>query len=181
MAASEWTRSVRAVRDTPMVEYSTPGVNTMGQVAYRPPIAISPFLLAQSFSYIKQTLWRCSQLWPYVGMGSLGTHLHWDCNGWHCKTLSSHSFYIELKKRRKLTRYDTTGLWGSTQLHGSTKSRKEHVRTKVGKDGVCFLLYDKMRWTWDAVYLPQGLPNIYSTLLILPPLPLYLHTPTVAP
>jgi hypothetical protein len=61
MAASEWTCSVRAVRDTPVAEYSAPGVNTTGRVAYRPPIAVSLFLLALSVCYIKQTLWRCGQ------------------------------------------------------------------------------------------------------------------------
>jgi hypothetical protein len=62
LAASEWTRSVRAVRDTPVADYSAPGVNTTRRVAYRPPIAVSPFLLALSVSYFKQTLWRCGQL-----------------------------------------------------------------------------------------------------------------------
>jgi hypothetical protein len=62
MAASEWTRSVRAVRDTPVADYSAPGVITTRRVAYRPPIAVSPFLLALSVSYFKQTLWRCGQL-----------------------------------------------------------------------------------------------------------------------
>jgi hypothetical protein len=41
MAVSEWLRSVRAVRDTPVAGYSTPGVNTTRCVAYRPPIAVS--------------------------------------------------------------------------------------------------------------------------------------------
>jgi hypothetical protein len=80
MAPSEWTRSVRAVRDTPVADYSAPGLNTMRRVTYCPPIAVSPFLLALSVSYFKRTLWRCSQLWPHVGMGSLGTCLHRDCN-----------------------------------------------------------------------------------------------------
>jgi len=44
MAPSEWTLSVRAIRDTPVADYSTPGVNTTHRVAYRPPIAVSPFL-----------------------------------------------------------------------------------------------------------------------------------------
>ena len=39
MAPSEWTRSVRAVRDIPVAAYSAPSVNTMRRVAYRPPIA----------------------------------------------------------------------------------------------------------------------------------------------
>ena len=46
MAPSEWTRSVRAIRDTPVGDYSAPGVNTMRRIPYRPPIAISPFPLA---------------------------------------------------------------------------------------------------------------------------------------
>jgi len=79
MAPSGWTRSVKAVRDIPVADYSAPRVNTTRRVAYRPPIAVSQFLLALSVSYLKQTLWRCGQLWPYVGMGSLGTRLHRDC------------------------------------------------------------------------------------------------------
>jgi len=62
MAPSEWTRSVRAVRDTPVADYSVPGVKTTRRVTYRPLIAVSPFLLALSVSYFKQTLWRCGQL-----------------------------------------------------------------------------------------------------------------------
>jgi len=62
MAPSEWTRSVRAVRDTPVVEDSVPGVNTTHRVEYHPLIAVSPFLLALSVSYFKQTLCRCGQL-----------------------------------------------------------------------------------------------------------------------
>jgi len=50
MAPSEWTRSVRAVRDTPVVDYSTPGVNATRRVAYCPLNAVSPFLLALSVS-----------------------------------------------------------------------------------------------------------------------------------
>jgi len=62
MAASEWTRPVRAVRDTPVVYYSVPGIITMHCAAYRPPIAVSPFLLALSLSCFKHTLWRCGHL-----------------------------------------------------------------------------------------------------------------------
>jgi len=80
MAPSEWTCSVRAVRDIPVAFYSAPGINTRCRVAYRHPIAGMPFLLALSVSYFKQTLWCCGQLWPYVGMGSFGTCLHRDCN-----------------------------------------------------------------------------------------------------
>jgi len=140
MALSDWTRSVRAVRDTLVAGDSAPGVNTMRRVAYHPAIAISPFLLALSVSYFKQTLCRCGQLWPYVAMGSLGTRLHRDCNGWRCEDLSSRSFYIKLEEHRKVRRYDTTRPWGSTQLRRSTKSRTERVRPKVGKDRVCIFI-----------------------------------------
>jgi len=181
MAPSEWTRSVRAVGDTPLADYSAPGVNTTSRVANRPPIAVLPFLLTVSVSYFKQTLWRCGQLWPYVRMGSFGTRLHRDCNGWHCENLSSRSIYVKLEVRWTVRRYDTTQPWGSMQLHGSTKSRTEQVRPKVGKARVWISLYDKRRWKWDDVYLLRGLPNIYSPSLCPPPLPLYIHTTAVAP
>ena len=63
MAPSELTHSVRAVTDTPVVDYSAPGLNTTGCVAYRPLIAVSPFLLALSVSCFKHTLWL---LWATV-------------------------------------------------------------------------------------------------------------------
>jgi len=59
MALSEWTRSVKAVRDTTVGEYSAPGVKTTHRVTYRPPMAVLPFLLTPLVSYFKQTLWRC--------------------------------------------------------------------------------------------------------------------------
>jgi len=62
MAPSEWTSSVRAVSDTPVAVYTVPGVKTTRRVTYRPPIAISPFVLALSVSSFKQTLWRTGQL-----------------------------------------------------------------------------------------------------------------------
>jgi hypothetical protein len=62
MALSEWTRSVRAVRDTPVADYSAPGVNTTRRVVYRPPIAVSLSLRVLSVSYFKRSLWRCGQL-----------------------------------------------------------------------------------------------------------------------
>jgi len=59
------------------------------------------------------------------------------------------------------------------RIHG----KREWDQT-LGKIECVFSLYDKMRWKWDAVYLPRGRPNIYSMSLIPPPLPLYLRTPT---
>jgi len=101
----------------------------------------SPFLVALSVSHFKQTLWCCGQVWPYIGMGWLGTRLNRDCNGWRCENLSSRSFYITLEERRKkVRRYDTTRPGGSMQLHGSTKSRKQRVRPEVRKDRVCIFV-----------------------------------------
>ena len=62
MAPSEWTRSVRAVRDTPVADYSAPGVNTMRRVAHRPPIAVSPFL-PQTLQEHSQMLNRERCIW----------------------------------------------------------------------------------------------------------------------
>jgi hypothetical protein len=72
--------SVRAVRDTPVAGHSVIGIDTTSEVAYRTPIAVSLFLLALSFSKLKQTLWHCGELLPYVRIGSLDSRLHWDCN-----------------------------------------------------------------------------------------------------
>jgi hypothetical protein len=62
MAPSEWTRSVRAVRETLVADYSAPGVNSTRRIPYHPLIAVSPFLLILSVSYFKRSLWRCGYL-----------------------------------------------------------------------------------------------------------------------
>jgi hypothetical protein len=62
LAPLEWMRSVRAVRDTPVADYSAPGINSTGRDPYRPLITVSPFLLVLSVSYFKRSLWRCGQL-----------------------------------------------------------------------------------------------------------------------
>jgi hypothetical protein len=62
MAPSEWTRSIRAVKDTALEVYSASGVNSTHRVPYLPLIAVSPFLLVLLVSYFKQSLWRCGQL-----------------------------------------------------------------------------------------------------------------------
>jgi len=80
MTPSGWTGSVTAVRDTREAFDSAPSINNARRIAYRPPIAVSLCLLALLVSYFKQTLWPCGQLWPYVGMGSLGMGLPLDCN-----------------------------------------------------------------------------------------------------
>ena len=149
MGASEWMRSVRAVRNTLVADYFAPGVNATHCVAYCPPIAVLLFLLALSVCYFKQTLWLWGQLWPCVGMGSLGTRLHRYCNGWHSTNYSSRSFYINLEERRKkVTRYHTTLLWGSTQSSEPTKSWKELMRRKVGDAVVEAVIERVWRYTW---------------------------------
>jgi len=80
MGPSGWTRSVRAVRDTPVADYSAPGLITTRHIAYHSPIAVSPDLLTLSVSYCTRTLWRWGQLWPYFWMQWLGTRMHLDCN-----------------------------------------------------------------------------------------------------
>ena len=80
MAPSEWTRSIRAFRDTPVVDFPAHSDNTTRRLVDRPPIAVSLSLHVLSVSYFKWSLSRCVQLWQYVGMGSLGTRLHRDCN-----------------------------------------------------------------------------------------------------
>jgi len=62
MAPSEWTCSVRAVRDTPVADYSAPSANRTRHAAYRPPIAVSSFRIALSVFYCKRSLWGCGQL-----------------------------------------------------------------------------------------------------------------------
>ena len=80
MAPSEWMSSIRAVRDTPEADYSAPGINSMCRIPYRPLMAVSPFLLILSVSYCERSLSRRGQLWPYIGMGSLGARLHRNSN-----------------------------------------------------------------------------------------------------
>ena len=87
--------------------------------------------------YLTNTL----ALWPTVTIhrnGLIGYPLAsgLQCNGWRCENLSSRSLYIKLEERRKVRRYHTTRLWGSTQLRGSKKSWTERVGPKVGKERV---------------------------------------------
>jgi len=180
MAQSEWTRSVRAVRDTPVADYSVPGVKTTRRVTYRPPIAVSPFLLALSVSYFKQTLWHCGQLRPYVGMGSLGTRLHRDCNAMG-DTAKNAPRVPSTFSSRSVGRWEEMILPGREDPHNCVDLGQSEWDQKLGKIECEFSLYDNRGWKWDDVYLLRGLPNIYSPSLCPPPLPLYLRTTAVAP
>jgi hypothetical protein len=53
---------LRQIRQIPGADYFLPCINTTCRVAYRPPIASSPFPLAPSVSYFEQTLWLRGQL-----------------------------------------------------------------------------------------------------------------------
>jgi len=180
MAPSEWMRSVRAVRDTLVADYTVPGVKTTRQVTYRPPIAISPFLLALSVSYFKQTLCCRGQLWRYVGMGSLGTRLHQDCNamGDAAKIAPCVPSTLSL---RSVARWEDMILPGREDPRNCVDLGKSEWDQKLGKIECEFSLYDKRRWKWNDVYQLRGLPNIYSLSLGPPPSPLDLRTTTVAP
>jgi len=43
MAPSEWTRIIRAVRDSSVADYAALGVNTTHCVAHHPPVSVSMF------------------------------------------------------------------------------------------------------------------------------------------
>jgi hypothetical protein len=73
-------RSLKAVRDTLVVDYSSPSVNSMSPIPNRAVMTVSPFLLVVLVSYFKRSLWLCSQLWPNVGIGALGRTLYFACN-----------------------------------------------------------------------------------------------------
>jgi len=122
MAPSEWTRSVRAVRDTPVADYSARGLNTMRRVAYRPPIAVSPFFLALSVSNFKRTLWWWRPTVTIRRNGLIGHAFAsgLQCDGWRCENHSTHSFYPHAKCNSLFTNYthhskspDPCGYWQS--------------------------------------------------------------------
>jgi len=167
---------------TPVAENSTPSIKTTRRVTYRPLIAVSPFLVALSVSYFKQTLWRCGQLWPYVGLGSLGTRLHRDCNAMGDAVKISPRVPSTLSSR-SVRRWEDMILPGSEDpcnCVGPRNLGQSEWDQKLGKIECEFPLYDKRRWKWDDIDLLRGLPNIYSPSLCPPPLPLYLRTPNIA-
>jgi hypothetical protein len=143
MAPSEWTRSIRGVRDTPVEDYSTPGFNAAHRIAYLPPHSVLPYLLARSVSYVKQTLWRCSQLWPYFWMCSLST-------GFKISPRVPSTF----SPRRVGRRCEDMILPGREDPRDCVDPRnlgKTNWDHKLGKKECVFSLYNKMRWKWDAV------------------------------
>jgi len=157
MATSEWARSVGAVTDTPVVDYAVAGVNTTCHVAYRPPIAVPPFFLALSVPYFEQRLCRCGQLWPYVGMGSLGTCLHPNCNA------MGDAANLSLRVPSKLS-WRSVGRLEDMIPPGREDPQylgKSEWDQRLGKIECVFSLYDKMRWKWNAIY--PGVSWIYTS------------------
>jgi len=84
--------------------------------------------------------------------------------------------------RNRARRYESTRNWGSMKLDGSTKSRTERVRPKVGKDRVCIFI------VWhDEMEMRQCLSTLESAEYILPitrstsnaPLSLYNYCRTI--
>jgi len=130
----------------------------------------------------KKTLWGCDQLWPYVGMGSLGTHLHQDCNAMGDAAEISPSVPSTLSSRSVGGRWEDMILPGREDWPNCVDPRnlrQSEWNPKLGKIECEFSMYDKRGWKWDNAYLLRGLPNIYSPLLCPPWLPLYLRTTAV--
>jgi len=175
MAVSEWTCSIRAIRDTLVEDYSAPGVNTTRRIAYRPPIAVSLFLLALSVSYFKQTLWRWGRLWPYVRMSSLGTGLHRDCNATGDAAKISPCVPSTLSSRSIERRWEDMILPSREDPHNCVDPRSE---TKVGKDRVC--IFDvwqdemKMRCSLSTPGSPEYILRIAHSTSVTPVSP-YTH------
>jgi hypothetical protein len=182
MAPSEWTGSVRAVRDTPVADYSTPGVN-----ATRVALHIALRSLFRWFF----SLCRSPNLNKHSGVVANCDHTSECVHRVHasigiamqCDAAKISPGVPSTLSSRSVGRWEDMILPGREDLRNCVDLRnlgKNERDQKIGKIECVFSLYDKMRWKWDAVYLARGLPNIYSASLIPPPLPLYLRTPTVA-
>ena len=173
MAPSERTRSVRAVRDTTVVDYSASHITLL-----------SPFhhFFSPCWSHI---LHKHSGVWPTVTIRRNGLIGYTIASGLQCideaakispcvpSTLTSRS----------------VGTWEVMILPSCEDPRncmdprnlgQSEWDQKLGKIEFEFSLYDKRRWKWDDVYLLRGPPNIYSPSLCPPPLPLYLRSSAIA-
>ena len=181
MAPSEWTRSVRAVRDTPVADYSTPGVNAA---------RVALHIALRSLFHRFFSLCRDPNLNKHSGVVANCDHTS-ECIHWvhACIGIAMQCDAAKISPRVPSTLSSRSGgRWDDMILPGREDPRncvdprnlgKSAWDQKLGKIECVFSLYDQMRWKWDAVYLARGLPNIYSTSFIPPPLPLYVRTPTV--
>jgi len=158
MAASEWTRWVRAVTDTPVAHISAPGVDDTHCVAYHPPTTISPFFLPLPVPYYKPTLWSCGKLWAYVRMGSLSTRMHWDCNAMGDAAKMYPRVRSTLSSRGLGSRWVDIILTGYEDPRGCVDPwnlRTSEWDQKLRKRECVLSLYDNIRWKWYAFYLPR--------------------------
>jgi len=76
--------------------------------------------------------------------------------------------------RKRVRIYDTTLLWGPTQLGGSPWSPGKRARNQKMRRIQCIIC---CMIKWYEIYLPRGLANIYSLSHSQSPLPLHLCTP----
>ena len=181
MAPSEWMHYIRAVRDTPVADYSAPGVNTTRRVAYCPLIAVSQFLLALSGCYLNKTVRHCGQLWPYVGMRSLGTRFHRDCNEMGDAVKISPHVPSRLSSRSVGRRWEDLILPGRENPCNGADPRSERVRPKVGKDRLCiFVVWQdemKMRCCLSTPGSPEWILRVAHSTSVTPVSP-YTHRPS---
>jgi len=82
----------------------------------------------------------------------------------HSKGIHPKEQFSLVERRKRVRRYDTTQLGGSTSLCGSTESRTERVGSKAGNNWVCKSLDNEMRWydemrcklrykmRWESIY-----------------------------
>jgi len=84
--------------------------------------------------------------------------------------------WFRLKERRKrVTRYDRTQLWGSTRTLG--KGERDQKMRKIECVILCMIKRYEMIWAELRVYIPQGLPKTSSPLPSPSLLPLYICPP----
>ena len=98
------------------------------------------YVLALSVSCFKQRVWRCDQLWPYVGTVSLGTRLHWDCNALGDAVTKSPRSPPTLNSRSIRRTWVDMILPGRVDRRNGVDPLKARVRPKVGKDRVCIFV-----------------------------------------
>jgi len=126
----------------------------------------------------KPTLWHYGQLWPYVGMGSLGTSFHRDCNAMGDAAKISPHVPSTSSSRSLGRRWEDMILPGREDPLNRWLSEWHQM---LGKIECEFSLNDKRGWKCDDVYLLRGLLNIYSPSPCPAIVPLCPHTTAIAP
>jgi hypothetical protein len=138
-------------------------------------LPFSCFCSLCKFTILKPSLWCCSQLWPSVRKGWLGTHLNRHCNaiGDDANICPHVPSTLSLRTIARWWRdMILPGLEDKQNCVDPQNLWKSEWNQELGKEACVVLLYDKMRWKWEAVYPALDRPNIYSVSLIQPPSPL---------